>query len=196
VRRALVVLAVGLGALAALPAWAGHTDQADPNDTGGELDVRSVSLAHGASPPRWKVATFGGWSVREIWDKGFVIVELDTRGDATTDHLAVVRSTGRKLVATLFRIRRDGTQKAIATLRTGKSGPGGVTVSIPLHRLTFGADRISYFWSVVTTFTSDACPQTCIDRVPDQGAIEQPLPGVTPTPTPTPSPTPTPTPSP
>ncbi|MGZ5291035.1 MAG: hypothetical protein ACXWEH_01755 [Actinomycetota bacterium] len=187
------VVAVTAAAVA-IPAFAGHTTLADGNDTRGKLDARSVAFDHEASPLRWRIVTFGGWTVREIWDKGYVVVQLDTRGDERVDHLAVVRSDGRKLVGTLYRVRRDGTQRAIATLPAGKSGPGGVSVSVPFHRLTIGSGRLSYFWSVVTSFTAAACPRTCLDLVPNVGMVEQPLPGVTPTPTPSPTPTPTPTP--
>jgi hypothetical protein len=196
---------LGIGALVvvtlaafSLPASATHTGQTDPNDTAGRLDVKTVRFEHDASPVRWRIATFGTWTVEQIWDTGFVIVELDTRGDARPDHLVVVRSNGRTLLATLFRVRKDGTQKELGALTAGKDGSRAATVSVALHKLSIGANRTSYSWAVVTSFDGPACPRTCLDRAPDLGMIEQPLPGVTPTPTPTatPSPTPTPTPTP
>lgn len=186
--------AVALGALLVaaafaptLPSAADHSGQPDPNDTGGRLDVMAVDLVHDAGPPRWVISTFGRWTARWLWDRGYLIVELDTRGKAEVDHLAVVRSDGRELVATLFRVRLDGRQVAVAPLASQKVGPGAAAVAVPLRKLSIGPNRTSYFWSVKASFTSAACPRTCIDRVPDEGMVEQPLPGVTPTPTPSPT---------
>ena len=187
-------LVVG-AALIALPAHATSPSQQDPNDTPGLLDVRRVTLAPGRTP-RWRITTSASWTIRRLWDAGYLIVQLDTVGDPGVDHLVVVRSDGRRLLATLMRLRADGSERPIATLRASKQGGRTVGVSVPLGRLTIGPDRTSYLWSVLTTFTGGACPQTCLDHVPDTGAIEQPLPGVTPTPTPTPTATPSPTPSP
>ena len=178
----------------AVPAGATHTNQADPNDTRGRLDVSSVELDHEAKPIRWRIVTFATWSVHEMWDEGYLIVQLDTKGDDAIDQLVVVGSDGRDLVATLYSVRGDGTEKAIDELPVGKDGKRAVEVAVALRKLTIGSNRASYFWSVLTSFTGPACTQTCFDRVPDEGLIEQLLPGVTPTPTPSPSVSPTPTP--
>jgi hypothetical protein len=69
-----------------------------------------------------------------------------------------------------------------------------VAVRIPLDPLEIGGFRTVYRWSVVTTFTGRVCRATCIDRIPDEGAFEQPI--GTPTPTTTTTPTGTPSPSP
>jgi hypothetical protein len=58
---------------------------------------------------------------------------------------------------------------------------------VALHKLSIGANRISYFWSALTSFTATVCPRTCIDVAPDTGMVEQLLPGVTPTPAPSPT---------
>jgi hypothetical protein len=187
----LGVIALAATLALALPASATHTNQTDPNDTAGRLDVRTVLLAHDETP-RWRIDTFAAWTIRRLWDRGFLTVELDTLGDAGVDHLVVIRSDGRELTATLVRVRADGSHRVIAILDADKDGPGGAAVSVALRRLAFGSDRTSYRWSVTTSFVGGACPQTCLDHVPDEDMIEQPLPGVTPTPSPTPSPTPTP----
>jgi hypothetical protein len=179
----------------ALPAGATRTDPADPNDTLGALDIRAVTMAADASP-RWRIETFSSWSVRRIWDHGSFVVELDTLGDETFDYLVVVHSDGRRLLATLVRVRSDGEQHSLGTLRADKAGPKRAAVSFPLRMLSIGENRASYSWSVVSSFTGPACPQTCLDHVPDEGTIEQPLPGVTPTPTPSPTPSPSPSPTP
>jgi hypothetical protein len=181
---------------AVLPASAHHADPTDPNDTPGKLDVRAVELDHDARPPVWRIETFAPWTVHEMWDRGFFVVMLDTKGDADLDHLAIVRSDGRKLVGVLYAVRQDGTQKPIGSLSAAKDGSRGMTIAVPLRRLSIGAARQSYFWSVLVTYTGNVCQATCFDAVPDVGMVEQPLPGVTPTPTPSPTVSPTPTPSP
>jgi hypothetical protein len=185
-----VVLLAGL----ALPAGASHTNQPDPNDTPGKLDLEAVELAHDSGPPRWRFVAFAHWTIRQIWDHGFLVVRLDTRGDHDVDYLLLVRSDGRRLVSTLFRVRADGKQHRIGTATAGKSGPRAAIASVALRKLDVGPARTSYFWSALSSFTGGVCRQTCLDLVPDEGMIEQPLPGVTPTPTPSPTPSPSPTP--
>jgi hypothetical protein len=177
----------------ALPAGATHTNQTDANDTSGRLDVQAVEFEHDSKPMRWRIVTFAGWTVHELWDEGYLVVELDTKGDEAIDFLAVVRSDGRHLVASLLAVRSDGTQKEIGELPAGKDGRRAAEVLVALRKLTIGPNRTSYHWSVLSSFTGSACPRTCLDRVPDEGMVEQLLPGVTPTPTPSPSPTPSPT---
>lgn len=191
-------LSIGIGALVvvtlgafALPALANHTDQVDPRDTGGRLDLEEVGFDH-VGVPTWRMSTFSTWTVRSIWDLGTFIVQLDTRGDAAADYVAVVRSDGRRLVAALFRLRRDGREIEITSLRTDKDGSSAATVTIPLREVWIGTNRTSYFWSVLSSYTGGSCTRTCLDAVPDVGMLEQPLPGVTPSPTPPPT-TPPPT---
>ena len=193
--RALAIcamVAVTVVALA-LPALAHHTDQVDPDDTHGKLDLDQVAFDHEGAPT-WRMDTFSTWTARSIWDRGTFIVQLDTKGDAAADFIAVVRSDGRRLVAALYRLRRDGREIEITSLRTDKDGSSAATVTIPLREVWIGTNRTSYFWSVLSSYTGGSCTRTCLDAVPDVGMLEQPLPGVTPSPTPPPT-TPPPTPS-
>jgi len=187
--RALAIcamVAVTLVALA-LPALAHHTDQVDPDDTEGKLDLAQVAFDHEGAPS-WRMATFSSWTVRSIWDLGTFIVQLDTKGDAAADYVAVVRSDGRRLVAALYRLRRDGREIELSVLRTEKNGSKAVTLTVPLREVSIGPNRTSYSWSVLSSFTGGNCARTCLDAVPDEGMVEQPLISVSPTPTPTPSP--------
>lgn len=120
-RRAGAVLLIA-AVVAAAPVLANHTSQTDPNDTPGPLDVRAVDFNHGAGPTRWRFTTFAGWTVGQIWDSGYLVVELDTRGDGQIDHRAVVRSDGSDLVATLYRVRADGRQVVVGGLDAGRAG--------------------------------------------------------------------------
>jgi hypothetical protein len=180
------MVAVTVVALA-LPAMAHHTDQVDPDDTDGKLDLEQVAFDHEGAPS-WQLATFSTWTVRSIWDRGTFIVQLDTKGDAAADYVAGVHSNGRRLIASLFRLRRNGGQIEVTSLRTGKDDSWAASVTVPLRELSIGPNRTSYSWSVLSSFTGGNCTRTCLDAVPDEGMVEQLLPVVTPSPTPSPTP--------
>ncbi len=187
--RWVVVVSVAL-AVVASPAGAG---QSDPGDTPGRFDLRAVRFDD-RPIPRWTFVTFAPWRIDQVWDAGYLIVQLDTRGDEDVDLMAVVRSDGRRLVATLYRLRADGGQVEIARLTTGKAGRRGAWVAVAMHKLGVGRSRTSYSWSALSTYTSSGCPHTCIDVVPNQGMIEEPLPGASPSPSPSPTASPSPSP--
>lgn len=187
-RRGRLIGAVLVAVLAgALPASANHTGQNDGNDTRGRLDLRAVRFDHPPGPLEWTFITFQEWSPARLFDRGFLVVELETRGDEAIDHLVVVRSEGRELVGTLFRIRSDGSQVEVARVKAGKGGKRTAWVSFALRKLSIGRSRTSYFWAAASTFTGAACPRTCVDRAPDEGMVEQELPAA-PSPSPSPSP--------
>jgi hypothetical protein len=188
---AVVVAAITLGGPNAA---ANHTSQTDPDDSPGRFDLREVRLDHNPVP-RWTFVTFAGWRIDDVWDAGYLVVRLDTKGDEGVDHVVIVRSDGRRLLATLYRIRADGSQVALEALDAGKAGPRGATVRVALHKLDIGRSRIAYHWSAVSSYTGTSCPHTCFDAVPDEGMIEQLLPGASPSPSPTPSPTTSPSPT-
>ena len=193
-RRASAGLAVaGTLAAMAMPVRATHSSQTDPRDTPGRLDLREVDFEH-AGRPTWRFVTFGQWTPSAMWDAGYLVVELDTRGDEAVDRLLVVRSDGRGLVGTLFGVRRDCGQQPLGSVRVGKDGPRRASVRVGLARLGIGSNRTAYLWSAVSSFTGAGCARTCLDRAPDQGMVEQPLPGVSPFPSPTVTPSPSPTP--
>ena len=185
---------LGLGALVivtllalVLPARAHHTDQVDANDTDGKFDLQEVAFDHEGAP-NWRMATFATWTARSMWDRGSFVVLLDTKGDASIDFITVIRSDGRRMVASLFRLRRDGQEIEVTKLRADKKGSSAVSVRVPLRELSIGPSRTAYFWSVLSSFTGGGCARPCLDAVPDTGTIEQPLPGVTPSPSPSAAP--------
>jgi hypothetical protein len=186
VRLLAVITLVVVGALLwlAAPAIAHHIDQADPNDTPGTMDLEAVTFDHEGTPT-WRFATFAEWTARRIWDHGYLIVQLDTKGGPGVDYVAVVRSIGRDLEANLFRLRPDGQEVEIDRLPAAKAGAHGALVSVGLRKLKIGPSRTSYFWSGLSSFIGPNCRQTCFDAVPDEGMIEQPLPGTSPSPSPT-----------
>jgi hypothetical protein len=162
--------------LGAAPAWASHTDLTDPNDVDGRLDLKQVLLRHDADPYVWTLKTFRGWKPREMWDRGFLLIELDTRRDEEVDYIALVRSTGRRLEGVLLGTRRNGRQVRIRDLDAWKAGPDGAGLALPFDAVRFGEGRTSFLWSGTSLFTGSACPRTCIDRAPDEGMVEQEIP--------------------
>jgi hypothetical protein len=193
-RWLLLVTAITAGVLVTGLAVAGPAPLDDPNDVSGRLDVRTVTFDPEAGPPTWTVLTFSTWTVRELWDRGFFLVRIDTMGSSRPDYYALVRSTGTELEGSLWRDTRRGADRFVRFVTVTKASGGRIAVEVPFGSLEFGATRASYRWSVVTLYTGEACRRTCIDHVPDAGAVTQPL--GTPTPTVTPSPTATTTPTP
>jgi hypothetical protein len=186
VRVALTAIGVTVAAVAG--SWEGRAQVEDPNDTRGPLDVRRVWFDPEAGPPQWSVVTFSPWSPEQTGGRAFAFVFLDTKKGAHPDYYVLILSTGHTLSGSLWRdVDRVGDIRLGSVAVSTGSGATGVTVDVPLGRLEFGALRTFYRWSVLTTFTGRVCRATCVDRVPDQGAVEQPL--GTPTPTPTTSPT-------
>ena len=190
---ALTAIGVTVAAIAGAPGRSVQVN--DPNDTRGLLDVRSVSFDPDTVPPQWTVVTFSRWIPAHTEDRAFAFVYLDTKKGAGPDYYVLIRSTGRTLEGSLWRdVDKAGDVRLGPVAVSKRSDDQGVTVEVPLGRLQFGAVRTFYRWWIVTTFTGRVCRITCVDRVPDQDVVEQPL--GTPTPTPTTSPTASPTPSP
>jgi len=178
-----LALAVALAAGAGPPPPRALVD--DPNDTRGVLDVRRVWLDPAAGPPEWTLVTFVSWTLPQIRDRGFAFVYLDTKAGPQSDYYALVRSTGHRLVAELYRIREHGLAVPVRPLAASHPSPLRLDVAIPVGSLALGALRTSYRWWVATTFTGRVCRVTCVDHVPDEGAVEQPVGSPSPTVTPT-----------
>ena len=194
---------LGLAVLAltiALPllASARHADLQDRDDARGPLDIRRVEVAGTAATPRWMVTTYGAWSAKRIWDRGFVLVELDTFGSKRVDYYVLVRSTGSRLSGALFRDRASKPDRKITAVRVTRRNRRTVAASAPLRRMRRRSGGV-YSWFVLSLFNSRDCSQVCFDRAPERGAVTEPGATATPTPSlpttlPTPTLTPTPTP--
>jgi hypothetical protein len=166
----------------ALVAGAHHTDLVDRNDARGKLDVREVRLRHEGTPPFWSVVTFAEWGVREMWDRGYVMVLLDTAKGEAAEYYLLVRSNGRAMEGSLWRVRAVGPDSRLGTVEVRRLSRRSVSVQVGLFRLTFGEKRDFYRWWVHTTYTSDVCRRTCHDRAPNRGGVVQWRPGRSPSP--------------
>lgn len=140
----------------------------DENDTHGFLDVKHIDSSLETNEPVWRVITISRWSVFRMWDRGFVVVYLDTFGGPLHDYYALVRSVGVRLRATLY---RNGHR--LGSLSVWRRNRRSVSIRIPFDKLLVAADRDFYRWRVVTL--TDRCRNTCFDRIPDDGAMVEPL---------------------
>jgi hypothetical protein len=178
----VVALAVsGVGHLLSV----GASGVAEGNDTRGALDVRRADKRF-VRRPLWRVVTWSRWGTRALRDRGYVLVHLDTFSTPRFDHFILVRSTGARMRAGLFadRVppRNDRRLGAVPVWRPNRRS---LSVRVPLRRLRVGSQRESYRWYVKTIFTSRRCRRTCLDRVPDKGAVEESLEAPQPSPSPT-----------
>lgn len=193
-RGSILALSALIAALSLAPwlAQASHRDPRDGDDTKGLLDVKRV-IVQGREKPRWETRTYARWSVKKIWDRGFVFVYIDTFGDERFDYYALVRGDVDHMTASLWRDRKERKDREIGFLDAWRKDKRSVVVRIPLKRMNFPEQRLTYRWRVQTIFTGDSCKRGCFDFVPNEGAVEEPIPGREPTPTPTITITPTPT---
>jgi hypothetical protein len=167
----------------------------DPNDTPGPMDIVTVTF-DGVGDPSFAVELEKPWRTRATWDRAFVFVYLDVLGDTRGDYYAFVRSSGQDVVASLWRDPKRGNDVRVRPLEVLWRSPREPALSIPLAAMDVGPFRSVYRWWLATTFSGEVCRSTCVDRAPDEGAVEQLLPGASPTATPTASPTPTGSPTP
>jgi hypothetical protein len=181
-RRAAVLTVLAIVAGLALPVLAARLVAVDdPADTRGLLDVHEVRFDDPSDgPPAWTVITFDEWTVRQIWDRGYVLLHLDTFGSADPDYFVLVRADRNTLAASLWRDR--ATDHRLFAVPASKRGSRGVEVKVPLRKLTIGTGRTLYRWYVTTLFTGGHCHQPCIDEAPDATMVEQPLPSSSPSP--------------
>jgi hypothetical protein len=174
-------------ALIAVIAGAHDTDFPDPNDARGKLDVKQVRLAHAPGPPSWTIVTFSDWSTAEMWDRGYIMVLLDTQGGGGAEYYLLVRSAGVSLQGSLWRAHAYGPDSFLGSAPVRRPSRHAASVQVGLSRLTFGASRSFYRWWVETVYTSDLCRRTCHDRAPNREPVKQWRPGMSPPP-PSPSP--------
>jgi Ca2+-binding RTX toxin-like protein len=164
----------GLGADACLQGTASSCflpSIADPGDTKGRMDVRKMRSLAGASPPSWKIFTFGRWTIKGLWDAGYFVVFVDTKGDPDPDYHVLGYSNGKSMAGGLYRVTSGGGAVRIGGAKVSRSGPRGAAITLPLAKLD--RTRPYFRWSVVTLFTGKGCRKVCFDRVPGQVGLPQ-----------------------
>jgi hypothetical protein len=150
----------------------------DPNDATGRLDVQRIQTTFGATSSSWTFFTHGQWSRKEMWDKGFAVVSLDTSGDLSAEYRIVirVRFDGRGMTASLMRLG-DGKQWGLEAWRPGRRS---MAVELPMSRVSFGSGRTYYRWWGQTLYSHSGCKKAvCFDLTPGSapnGTLIQPVP--------------------
>jgi hypothetical protein len=189
----LTLIIVALSML--LPVWvrAHHSTITDPADTRGRLDVREIRTRGEWRRPEWRIITYRKWSGGEVWDRGQILIHLDTKGDERSDYYALIFYNGRGMVGHLYRERRQQPARKVRNLKAWRPDRRSVSVRIPLKSLRIGSRRDFYVWNVQTLWSGPRCRRICMDFVPDESGVWEPL---NPEPTSTSTSTPTPTDSP
>lgn len=191
--------AITVASLLVMPllASARHVDVRDGNDTRGLLDMKRVEMTKSKSP-KWKIRTWRSWSVAKLWDRGFILVYLDTFGNDAADYYALAASDGRRLVGSLYRDRTTKSDFKVRSLRARHPNGKVANVTVPMNKLRRRKSKL-YRWYALTMFSGNRCKRVCFDRAPNEGWVSEPVPAPAPEPVPTETPTippPTPTPSP
>lgn len=178
-RRIVVALTVAVVVPLAAPVQASHVNVADGEDSRGPLDVRRV-VPSGGAYAKWRIDSYTRWSRRMIWDRGYLMVYLDTFGTKRHDYYALIWADKRRLRATLVRDRREKSDIAVRPLPLGRPSPRSVRVTVGLKNLKLGKDRATYNWYLQTLWTGAECRRVCFDWAPDIGkrgdGIDEPLP--------------------
>lgn len=145
------------------------TSPEDAADTSGSLDLRRVQTSFGAQDSVWKLVSYSRWGSRALWDRGYLLVLLDTAGDIREDYLILVRSNGRRIIATLF----WGGVK-VTNLPVWRDGRWSVSVRLPMSRLS--VSRGFFRWRAATQYGQNPCRRDwCVDGAPDDAWLIQPV---------------------
>jgi Domain of unknown function DUF11/RTX calcium-binding nonapeptide repeat (4 copies) len=149
----------------------------DPNDATGIMDVQRIGTTFTPTTSSWTFYTQGTWTRKEMWDKGFGVVSLDTSGDLAPEYRIVirVRSNGRGMAAFLRRLS-SGQEWALDAWRPGWKS---IAVDLPMSRLSFGNGRTYYRWWGQTLYSHSWCKKAvCFDLTPGSapsGTLIQPV---------------------
>jgi hypothetical protein len=170
------VLAALLGALLiAAQADASHLTVNDPNDAKGLLDIRLVESG-GQQTVTFRVETRARRTTRSLFERGFVLIQFDTRFGDGPDYFAVLRSNGRRMVGTLFRDYEKQRDRAISGLTAWRRSRSSFSVTVPLMSMAFGRDREEYRWRAQTLFSGPNCRRVCFDFAPNKSWVLEPVP--------------------
>jgi uncharacterized repeat protein (TIGR01451 family) len=144
----------------------------DPNDSPGPFDLSSASV-YRTTGFTVNIRTFARWQPPAVWDRGFLYVLLDTRGDGKPDYEIVIRSNGTRMKGLLIELDNNTLLRFIAVTRPNLRS---VSVAVPLDLLTFDAGRAYVRWSAESVWNDTPCTSVCFDFVPDSGMPPEPVP--------------------
>lgn len=147
----------------------------DANDTPGKLDVRRVKVVRN-SPLRWVIKTYNPWSVRELYDRGYFLVYLDTFGSDRFDYYVLIKSLKTRLKGNVWRDARKGNDFSVARTKVDRVGPYTVSTTVPFRKLRVPKTQVDYRWNVRTIYSKRSCWRAvCLDRAPQFESVVEPL---------------------
>lgn len=148
------------------------TSPSDGNDARGKLDVKKVKTSFGQKP-KWRVVSRSTWGLTDMWDEGFVLVFLDTKGSSAPDFYAMARSNGTQLKGRLYAIKA-GIDTFKSTVSVTRPNAKTARITVSLGKVDIGPSRAFYRWSV-QTLAIGPCKKVCFDFVPGGIGLVQPL---------------------
>lgn len=171
-KRRLVLLMVMVMLVLALPAFASHQDVTDDNDVDGRLDIRRVEMEEG--PPRkWTITTYKGYKPEEIFDKGYLLVYFDIRGDERFDYYLLLRPVWDKIRGNLWKDYEEANDEMVGHSRVRKPTGRTITATVPFKKMKIPKKQVDYRWHARTIFAGPNCRRVCIDRAPDVGSVTE-----------------------
>lgn len=175
--KAIPLVAMIAVLLSAAPAGADAMEITDPNDVRGKLDLRKV-IRSGENKITWRLFTHDGWTIKEIWSVGTLVVDLDTRFDAAPDYYVTIFPTHEKLTARLFRDRKNKKDYQVGKVKVWRKSKNSASIQLSLSRVKVADDRTTYSWRAQSLFNGNSrCRSVCLDLAPDDDAwVTEPLP--------------------
>ena len=175
-RRAIAASVTAATLFALVPqAAAHHMVVRDGDDTPGRLDVRRVEVV-GSSPRSWVIKTYQTWGARGIYDKGYLLIYLDTFGGDRFDYYVLIQSLKKKLKGSVWRDLRTANDFVVGPTTINRANRRTVRTTVPFRKLRMGKTRVDYRWHVRTLYSKRSCwKAVCIDRAPHGGPVVEPL---------------------
>ena len=155
----------------------------------GLLDVRRVRLAHEGGT-EVTVITFDTLDRRCRSGIGGTPTSSSTpSGGADAEYFVVVRSTGPDLQASLWRDRRDRRDVFLRNVKVRRKTYAGVSVAVPIKSLDFGrSPRVLLLVGDDLVHRRGVPAGPASTGRPNEDAVEQWRPGMSPSPSPSPDP--------
>ncbi|MDQ3955183.1 MAG: hypothetical protein M3285_06515 [Actinomycetota bacterium] len=156
-------------------AAAHHMIVRDQEDTPGRLDVRRVEVV-GSSPRSWIIKTYRTWGARGIYDKGYLLIYLDTFGGNRFDYYVLIQSLKRKLKGSVWRDLKNANDFVVGPTKINRSNRRTVRTTVPFRKLRVPDTQADYRWHVRTIYLKRSCwKAVCMDRAPQGGSVVEPL---------------------